>query len=67
MVMRKAERLARMLENSARSSDDIEAAKMLRHLAHGYSLSREVVLAKTHDHSKAAYAELIDYIRGKHE
>jgi hypothetical protein len=48
-----------------RNEDDIEAAKLLRQMAEVYEAARDVVLAKTHEQSKAAYAELIDIFKGK--
>ena len=49
----------------ARSEMDIDAAKLLRKLGEIHDAAREVVLARTHDHSKAAYAELVDIFKGK--
>lgn len=66
-IEQKAERLADMLLDRARDEGDIEAAGMLRRLARAYVLGYEVVRAKTHEQSKAAYAELVDLMTGKAE
>ena len=66
-VKHKAHRLADQLMHMPRSEDDIEAAKLLRQLSDVYEVAREVVYAKTHEHSKAAYAELVDIFKGKRD
>ena len=48
-----------------RTEADLEAAKMLRHLGRVYEVAYEMVWAKSHEHSKAAYVEMIDLIKGK--
>lgn len=63
----KANRLADLLMDSARSEIDLDAAKLLRQLGRTHSVAHEVVRAKTHEQSKAAYAELVDLMRGKHD
>lgn len=65
MVKREIERLALRLEDRARDEDDLEAAKKLRELLAVYEVAREMVLARTHEHSRAAYSEMIDMIKGK--
>lgn len=44
-----------------------EIAEMLDKLRRVYEVAYEMVWAKTHEHSKAAYVELIDLIKGKAE
>jgi hypothetical protein len=65
VVTTKIERLASVLEELPRTEADLEAAKMLRHLGRVYEVAYEMVWAKTHEHSKAAYIEMIDLIKGK--
>lgn len=63
--MKEIERLANRLEERARDEDDLLTAKRLRELLRVYDVAREMVLARTHEHSKAAYCEMIDLIKGK--
>ena len=63
--MKKYEELARFLEDSAAYPEHNEAAKVLRHLGRVYEVAYEVVHAKNSDYQRAAYAELIDLIKGK--
>ncbi len=63
--MRRAEELALMLRDRARDEDDLVAAKLLEDLGRVFDASREVVMAKTHEHRNAAYAELVDIFKGK--
>lgn len=63
--MKKAEQLALYLDDHARSQQDNEAASMLRKLWRVYEVAHEMIHAKTHEHSKAAYAEMHDLIKGK--
>lgn len=65
MVTTKVERLANGLEELPRTETDLEAAKMLRQLGRVYEVAYEMVWAKTHEQSKAAYLEMIDLIKGK--
>ena len=62
---KKANRIAEKLLVLPRDEDDIEAAMMLKHMALVYEVAQELVFARTNDHSKNAYAELIDLIKGK--
>jgi hypothetical protein len=62
---KKAYDLAKFIEDHATDPIHSEAAKMMRKLADIADVAAEVVRAKTHDHSKAAYAELVDLIKGK--
>lgn len=57
--------MAAWLDETATDPRHNEAAAMIRRLDNIASVSREVVMARTHEHSKAAYAELIDLIKGK--
>ena len=59
------ERLANALEEMPRSEIDLEAAKTLRELGKVFAAAREMVMANTHEQSKAAYAEMVDLIKGK--
>jgi hypothetical protein len=63
--MKRAEQLAEYLDNKARGEEDNEAAKLLRDLSKVYDIAREIVLARTHEHSRDAYHELVDLIKGK--
>lgn len=65
MTNRNIERLANALEEMPRTEIDLEAAKTLRELGRVFEVAREMVMAKTHEQSKAAYAEMIDLIKGK--
>ena len=64
-IRRRAIRLANALEEAPRTEDDLEAAAILRQLVRVHEVAHEVVLAKTHESSKAAYCELVDLIKGK--
>ena len=66
-MRKRVEKLCEHLETLPRGPEDLEAARMLRDLARVYETAREVVMAKTHEHSKAAYAELIDIFKGKRD
>jgi len=59
-----AEELADYLEDRAREPRDTEAAALLRRLDRVYQAAHEMVWARTHEHSKAAYSEMIDLIKG---
>lgn len=65
--MKRADKLADYLDDHARSELDNDAAAMLRKLGRIYDVARELVYAKTHTHSQATYAELVDLIKGKAE
>jgi len=65
MNSRNVERLANSLEEMPRTEIDLEAAKTLRELGRVFEVAREMVMAKTHEQSKAAYAEMVDLIKGK--
>lgn len=57
--------LADYLDDHARSYMDNEAASALRKYSALSKVSHEMVMAKTHEASKAAYCEMIDLIKGK--
>lgn len=59
--------LADYLDDNARGEIDNEAAAALRKLSELYKVAHEMVMAKTHEASKAAYCEMIDLIKGKAE
>lgn len=65
--MKQAEKLADYLLDNARGEQDVEAARALRKLNRVYEVAYEMVWAKTHEHSKAAYLEMWDLIKGKRE
>lgn len=65
--MKRADKLADYLLDNARSEMDTEAALMLRKLGRVYDVAYEMVWAKTHEHSKTAYLEMMDLIKGKQE
>lgn len=67
MVKPTLRELADYLDDNARSEMDNEAAAALRKLSELYKVAHEMVMAKTHEHSKAAYCEMIDLIKGKAE
>lgn len=61
---RKALDLASYLRVLPRDERDLEAAKLLEEMAEVYEAAKEMVFARTHEHSKAAYSEMIDLIKG---
>ena len=67
MVRPTLKELAAYLEDNARSEMDNEAAMALRKYSTLFKVAHEMVAAKTHEHSKAAYCEMIDLIKGKAE
>lgn len=66
-MRKRVEKLCEHLETLPRGPEDLEAARLLRDLARVYEVAREVVMAKTHEHSKAAYSELVDIFKGKRD
>ena len=64
-IRRRAIRLANGLEEAPRTENDLEIAAILRQLVRVHEVAHEVVLAKTHETSKAAYCELVDLVKGK--
>lgn len=64
-MMATLKQLADYLEDNARSELDNEAAVALRKYSRLFKVAHEMVSAKTHEHSKAAYVEMIDLIKGK--
>jgi hypothetical protein len=65
MKLKNPETLAEYLDDNARSDLDNEAAASLRKLWRVYEVAHEMVWARTHEHSKAAYVEMIDLVKGK--
>ena len=61
------QKLADYLEDNARSELDNEAAQALRKASDLFKVAHEMVMAKTHESSKAAYCEMIDLIKGRAE
>ncbi len=59
--------LADYLDDNARSELDNEAAAALRRSSNLFRVAHEMMTAKTHEASKAAYCEMIDLIKGKTE
>ena len=57
--------LADYLDDNARSEWDNAAAAALRRSADLFRVAHEMMTAKTHESSKAAYCEMIDLIKGK--
>lgn len=64
-VRKDVERIADYLNDYARGEDDNKAAHYLRRLLRVYEVAFEMVHAKTHEHSRHAYTEMIDLIKGK--
>lgn len=64
-MVKQYERLARALEDNATNPEHNEAARVLRELGKVYEVAYEIVWAKNRDHQNAAYAELVDLIKGK--
>jgi hypothetical protein len=64
-MMATLKQLADYLEDNARSDMDTEAAAALRKYSQLFKAAHEMVTANTHEHSKAAYVEMIDLIKGK--
>lgn len=61
----RAHELADYLRHLPRGPEDLEAAKLLERMSTICDAARDVVLASTHEQSKAAYAELVDIFKGK--
>ena len=59
--------LADHLDDNARSELDNEAAAALRRSSNLFRVAHEMMTAKTHEASKAAYCEMIDLVKGKTE
>jgi hypothetical protein len=64
-MMATLKQLADYLEDNARSDMDTEAAAALRKYSQLFKAAHEMVTANTHEHSKAAYVEMIDLIKGE--
>jgi hypothetical protein len=65
--MKRVDKLAEYLMDHARSDLDLDAAALLRKLGRIADVAHEMVYAKTHEHSRNAYIEMIDLIKGKAE
>ena len=65
--MKQADKLSDYLYENARSPMDTDAAMLLRKLGRVYDVAYEMCCAKTHEHSRNAYMEMIDLIKGKVE
>jgi acyl-CoA-binding protein len=65
--MKSAEKYADYLLDNARSDLDVEAAALLRKLGRVHDVAYEMVKARTHEHSRAAYVEMVDLMKGKAE
>lgn len=63
--MKTIEQLADYLDDNARNELDNAAATALRKHSKLFKVAHEMVSAKTHEHSKAAYVEMVDLIKGK--
>ena len=59
--------IADYLDEYARGELDNQAAQALRKYSALSKVAHEMVTAKTHEHSKAAYLEMMDLIKGKTE
>lgn len=57
--------MADRLREHPRGEEDLDTAATIEKLATVYFAARDVVMARTHEQSKAAYIELIDLIKGK--
>lgn len=65
MVKPTLQELADYLDDNARSELDNAAAAALRRSADLFRVANEMMTAKTHESSKAAYCEMVDLIKGK--
>ena len=57
--------LADYLDDNARGEMDNQAAQALRKYSALSKVAHEMVTAKTHEASKAAYLEMMDLMKGK--
>jgi hypothetical protein len=67
MMRNTLKELADYLDDHARTATDNEAASALRKYSALSKVAHEMVTAKTHEHSKAAYLEMMDLIKGQAE
>ena len=56
--------LADYLRAAPRGEEDLLAAKMLEQMFEICEAAREMVRAKTHEQSRAAYAEMVALVKG---
>lgn len=67
MIKRRAFELAEHMRILPRGPEDLEVAKMLEQMGVICDAARDVVLANTHEQSKAAYSELVTIFKGKRD
>lgn len=67
MVRPTLNQIADYLDEYARGEMDNQAAQALRKYSTLFKVAQEMVTAKTHEHSKTAYLEMIDLIKGRAE
>jgi hypothetical protein len=60
-----AEDLAEWLESQPRSQLDLDAALFIRKMERVYAAAYDMVYARNDVSSKAAYADMVDIIKGK--
>ncbi len=60
-----AEDLAEWLESQPRSQLDLDAALFIRKMERVYAAAYDMVYARNDVASKAAYADMVDIIKGK--
>jgi hypothetical protein len=65
--VKQAEKLADYLMDHARSDLDLDAAALLRRLGRVADVAHEMVYARTQEHTRNAYKEMIDLVKGKAE
>jgi hypothetical protein len=65
MKLKNPETLAEYLDDNARSELDNEAAATLRDLWRVYEAAYDMVWAKTHEHSKVAYVNMINLVKSE--
>jgi hypothetical protein len=64
-LTRQATRLANNFREMPRSESDLEAANVLTELARVYEAAYDMMTAKTHEQSKAAYNEMLKLIKNE--
>ena len=64
-IKKKAYDLAKFVEDTATDPLHSEAAKMMRKLADIADVAHEMVNARTNDHSRDSYKNMIELIKGK--
>jgi len=61
----KAQRLVNYLRENPRNENDLEAAAIIEKMTKVYLAAHDMVYAKTHQASQAAYSEMHDIFKGK--